>query len=270
MATPTVKHIASFILQNINSKQKPLIVGISGPQGSGKSFTTELVAQSLRSNGLGVVEFSLDDVYSTHDEQLLLRATGNPLVYNRGLPGTHDIQLCQDIFQSLKAEKHTELPSYDKSLFQGEGDRAAGTKPVDPPYDVILFEGWMVGFVPLSDAELESRRNASIYASQISLENLKLINSKLADYETKIWSLFDLFVQLEAKDLKYIYQWRQQQENHLIQMKGTGMTPQQVARFVDGYMPAYELYEENLRRVPGLHIKLNLDRAIEGVTEIQK
>lgn len=268
MTTPTAQQISKYILENINSKPKPLTVGISGPQGSGKSFTTELVAQTLRSKGLGVVEFSLDDVYSTHEEQLLLRATGNPLVYNRGLPGTHDLELCESIFHSLKAQKHTELPSYDKSLFQGEGDRAANTKPVDPPYDVILFEGWMVGFEPLSDEELNSRRAASAHASQISLENLKLINSKLADYKARIWSLFDLFVQLEAQDLRFIYQWRQQQENHLIRLKGTGMTPQQVAKFVDGYMPAYELYEENLKKSPGLHIKLNLDRAIEAVTEL--
>lgn len=46
---------------------------------------------------------------------------------------------------------------YDKSQHEGRGDRAAESKwqMVKGPVDVVLFEGWMLGFRPLSDADAE-------------------------------------------------------------------------------------------------------------------
>ena len=43
---------------------------------------------------------------------------------------------------------------YDKSAYSGKGDRAdASTWPqAQGPVDVVLFEGWMLGFAPVSDA----------------------------------------------------------------------------------------------------------------------
>jgi D-glycerate 3-kinase len=40
---------------------------------------------------------------------------------------------------------------YDKSAFQGKGDRAdESTWPsVEGPLDLVLFEGWMLGFKPV-------------------------------------------------------------------------------------------------------------------------
>jgi len=43
------------------------------------------------------------------------------------------------------------VPRYDKSAFGGAGDRAPeDTWPaVAGPLDVVLFEGWMLGFSPV-------------------------------------------------------------------------------------------------------------------------
>lgn len=47
-------------------------------------------------------------------------------------------------------------------------------------------------------------------------------------------SKFDAFIHMDAKELSYVYNWRSEQEHHLISKKGTGMTDQQVKKFIDG------------------------------------
>ena len=74
------------------------------------------------------------------------------------------------------------------------------------------------------------------------------MNDYLRDY-TKILN-FDAFVHIDAEDLKWVYEWRQEQEDALRRDKGdetAGMSKEEVIRFVDGYYPAYELYTEDLR-----------------------
>ena len=46
---------------------------------------------------------------------------------------------------------------YDKSSHEGQGDRAPDTKwqQVKGKVDVVLFEGWMLGFKPLTDQAAE-------------------------------------------------------------------------------------------------------------------
>lgn len=43
-----------------------------------------------------------------------------------------------------------------------------------------------------------------------------------------------IIAQSDAQDLRYVYEWRQEQERTLRAAKGTGMTEEQVNRFVDG------------------------------------
>lgn len=46
--------------------------------------------------------------------------------------------------------------------------------------------------------------------------------------------MFDCFVHLDATDPMLVYTWRQEAETKMIAAKGTGMTEEQVKRFVDG------------------------------------
>jgi D-glycerate 3-kinase len=94
--------------------------------------------------------------------QLLQENASNRLLQVRGNAGTHDLKLGTDTLTALKSAKsrndQVALPRYDKSKNQGRGDRAdPGTWPrVQGPLDIILFEGWMLGFRPLpaTDAEM--------------------------------------------------------------------------------------------------------------------
>ncbi|CAN6643464.1 probable ATP-dependent kinase Tda10p [Trichomonascus vanleenenianus] len=245
--------VLDFVVRLLGANEKrPLVIGLSGPQGSGKSSVVKAVAELLRSppHGLNVVEFSLDDVYLTHDEQVKLASSGNSLLQQRGLPGTHDVGLCMSVISALKRQQKTAVPQYDKSAFQGQGDRAPQAEFVEalPPVDVVLLEGWCVGFKQLPEEVVRAKWNASDGTlKEHSLADVLEVNRRLGEY-TQIWDEFDALVHLDAEDIGYVYDWRLEQEHKMIALKGSGMSDAGVRKFVDGYMPAYELYNDALRQ----------------------
>ena len=92
--------------------------------------------------------------YSEQDnpDNFLLGVRGNAL--------THDVELGRKTLENLEnlgkgSTSETKLPRYDKSAYEGKGDRAdeASWPVVKAPVDVVLFEGWMLGFTPVSDEE---------------------------------------------------------------------------------------------------------------------
>ena len=91
-------------------------------------------------------------------EVCLLQANeGNKLLELRSNAGTHDIKLAHDTLQQLKSansdSSEVSLVRYDKSAHSGRGDRApkSAWQTVKGKVDVVLFEGWMLGFRPLLD-----------------------------------------------------------------------------------------------------------------------
>ena len=85
----------------------------------------------------------------------------NKLLQVRGNAGTHDLQLGQATLRALQgavsSDAEVAVPRYDKSQHGGRGDRAPSSAwpSVKAPIDVILFEGWMLGFSPVADLEVE-------------------------------------------------------------------------------------------------------------------
>ena len=88
---------------------------------------------------------------------LLQANEGNKLLELRSNAGTHDIKLAHDTLQQLKSansdSSEVSLVRYDKSAHSGRGDRApkSAWQTVKGKVDVVLFEGWMLGFRPLLD-----------------------------------------------------------------------------------------------------------------------
>lgn len=176
------------------------------------------------------------------------------------------------------------MPQYDKAAFHGQGDRLPESQwlpvnqPGDAPIDVVILEGWSVGFRPISPEEVERRWKApSRTLQQHKLEHLLFVNDHLAAYDA-LTDLFGLFVHIDAEDTEYVYGWRAEQEDHLRELKGdpgAGMTADQVVRFVDGYYPAYELYTDGVRAGlfadrPGCQLRLVVgrDRCVKHVVRI--
>ncbi|KAL2196766.1 P-loop containing nucleoside triphosphate hydrolase protein [Corynascus similis CBS 632.67] len=279
-----LSRIAEYKKQHLEeTNPRPFIVGLNGVQGVGKTTLVRALAQTLQEReGLPTLVVSIDDFYLTHADQLALAAAhpDNALVQHRGEPGTHDIPLLTTFLDALQFNAHpVPIPQYDKSAFSGLGDRAPpstwpSTSPANPPR-VLILEGWCVGFRPLDPADLSSRWSAGSSSRTLhkhKLEHLQLVNERLADYDRVVNGALDAFVHIDAEDTEYVYAWRAEQEAQLWREKGSGMTEEQVVRFVDAYYPAYELYTDGVRRgvfegVPGrqgcqLRVVVGRDRAV--------
>ncbi|KAF9870107.1 putative D-glycerate 3-kinase [Colletotrichum karsti] len=234
---------------------RPFMIGLNGVQGVGKTTLVKALAESLTQLGHTTLVFSIDDLYLKHEDQTALARShpDNLLVQQRGEPGTHDMQLAQRFVDSIIAGRPTKVPSYDKAAFSGQGDRLPESQwkevngPGQPKVEVVIFEGWCVGFRALPDPEIESKwRAPSRTLHKHKLDHLLLVNERLRDYDS-ITNLLDVFIHIDAEDTQYVYDWRSQQEAALRQERGTGMTDEQVVKFVDGYYPAYELFSDNVR-----------------------
>ncbi|KAF9529705.1 P-loop containing nucleoside triphosphate hydrolase protein, partial [Crepidotus variabilis] len=237
---------------------RPLFVALQGPQGSGKSYLAAKLQTNLESSphSLGVAVLSIDDLYLPHDALAKLAQSDNLLWKGRGLPGTHDVALGIDILKALKSGRcQIELPRFDKSLHNGEGDRLPldGTGIViyqPPPLDIVILEGWFVGFSSIPKDEVyvrwhgvwnDEREKLGLTEAELgTLANVEDVNEQLKSYE-EIWQFFDVFIQLKAippasatlSKYAVVYDWRLQQEHNMMAMNGgKGMNDAAVISFV--------------------------------------
>jgi D-glycerate 3-kinase len=247
------------ILARHQSSTSPVVLGITGLQGSGKSTWAAKIVQLLRSHHLCTLAISLDDLYKTHDDLIAqrIRNPENNLYRTRGQPGTHDEKLAEQFFNDIRGyQSPLRIPSFNKSKFNGEGDRAPRSEwpTITSKPDVIVFEGWCVGFRPLTSSEVEQKlaqapKNPISSLAKYQLRHLLEVNENLKNYCNAFMGPphFDFLIHIDTNDLRNVYTWRLQQERQLIKEEGVGMTDEEVSAFIDGYMPGYELYLEKLR-----------------------
>ncbi|EJS43572.1 YGR205W [Saccharomyces arboricola H-6] len=251
----------------------PLFIFVSGPQGSGKSFTSIQLYNHLRQkygDEKSISFASIDDFYLTHDDQLKLNEQfkNNRLLQGRGLPGTHDMELLQDILNKIfNHDQHPNqetvtLPKYDKSQFNGLGDRCMTGQKIKLPVDIFILEGWFLGFNPI----LQGIENNDLLAG-----DMVDVNAKLFMYSDLLWrnpEIKSLGIVFTTDDIKNVYEWRLQQEHELISKVGKGMTNEQVRAFVDKYMPSYRLYfndfvhSESLGSIATLTLGIDSNRKV--------
>ncbi|KAK6075966.1 D-glycerate 3-kinase [Seiridium cupressi] len=272
-----------FILERLQGHQagnsgKPFIIGLNGVQGVGKTTLVKALSSTLRDQeGLQTLVVSIDDFYLKHEDQVALAEShpDNVRPSNEDT-GTHDMVLASQFFSAIVEGKPAKIPQYDKSAFSGQGDRGPESswesinQPCQPKVQVVIFEGWCVGFRPLRPREVETKWQAPSRTLNLhKLEHLLFVNERLQGYES-ITELFDAFIHIDAEDTQYVYDWRREQEVKLREEKGTGMTDDQVTKFVDAYYPAYELFSDKLRQavLPGksgcqLRLVVGKDRKVK-------
>jgi len=283
---PIVSHVVDKLkrhqereVDTLGGRRPPLFVAFQGPQGSGKTYLTSLLRECLEAEPyrLKVAVLSIDDLYLTHSRlvELAARHPDNFLLSGRGQPGTHDVALGAQMLSILKGinnaghDDTVRLPFFDKSLFDGQGDRVQDSgNVIVPPLDIVALEGWCVGFYPLSPHSLQHRydtfvthitdrdpdmeKSGLITSSSVpfTLEHVKQINDMLWSY-LNWWSFFDVFVQISPPDYapySIVYKWRLQQE-HAMKARngGKGMTDEQVKSFVDRYIPGYFFFSDGIQ-----------------------
>lgn len=235
------------------SARRPFVVGISGPQGGGKSTLAAALVRALGAVGLGGIAISIDDFYLTHAEQRALAAAhpGNRCLEHRGYPGTHDVELGCAVLDALRRGAPALVPVYDKSAHGGRGDRAPETRfrRVDVRLDFVILEGWMLGFSPVDPLALEP--------------DLRAPNAMLAAY-ARWHERLDALVVLFAEDVLDVVRWRVGAERAR-RDRGEGALSDAEARdYVERFLPAYRAY------VPGLRARPPCTRTLEVVLDAER
>lgn len=231
--------------------RRPLLAGLSAPQGSGKTTLCQLLVPLLETMSVRAVALSIDDFYLRREEQLALAAAnpGNRYLEHRGYPGTHDLELGVRTLVSLslhqRGEGPHELPIYDKSAHGGRGDRSSQVRRVHGPFDLVLLEGWMLGFTPTPTTD----------------PALEVINQKLAGYDAWYRHL-DVMISLRAKNPDSVLRWRAEAEARARAGGKPALTPAEVDDYTRRFLPAYETYAQTVTRGrwrPDRQLALTLD-----------
>lgn len=224
--------VGAWVLERLRaSARRPLMIGVSAPQGAGKTTLTRQLVELLAAEGLRAVTVSIDDFYLTNAEQRALAAAhpGNRALEHRGAPGTHDLSLGARTLSSLRNGERTEVPRYDKSAHHGRGDRSAEVTVVPDRQDVVFLEGWMLGFQPVASPPTE----------------LAFSNEALASY--RVWTdQLDLLIHLEMKDVTQVVQWRIEAEQATRAAGKPGLSDAEAEDYVRRFLPMYRTWKVTL------------------------
>jgi D-glycerate 3-kinase len=232
--------LARWIARHSAARNGTFVLGISGAQGTGKSTLARVLARAL-ADGYGVrsATLSLDDLYLTRGQRAGLARDVHPLLGTRGVPGTHDVALGQQLIAKLRAAGEGEqvrIPRFDKAT----DDRlppeawpiAAGA------IDLLIFEGWCIGATPEPEEALAVPINELEAVHDADGRWRRYVNAQLGDVYPTLFRAVDALVFLAAPDMASSLGWRIQQERELAAQAGgmaAVMSDAEVTRFVQHY-----------------------------------
>lgn len=200
----------------------PLLIGINGAQGSGKSTTAELLTTTLREvHGLATIQCSIDDFYLTYAERVRLAETIHPLLITRGVPGTHDLVLLNQTLNGLLTQGPLEttcVPRFNKAKDDRFPDEAFNQ--FKGRADVVILEGWCVGTIPQPECRLQESVNRLETAEDALGIWRKYVNDALSEAYQSLFKRLDLLVLLKIPDFSAVIEWRSLQERKLAQQAG--------------------------------------------------
>ncbi|NJK99985.1 MAG: glycerate kinase [Spirulinaceae cyanobacterium SM2_1_0] len=215
---------------------RPVVQGILGGQGTGKTTLATVLSYILEALGDRSVNFSLDDLYKSYVERQRLQQT-DPRLRWRGPPGTHDVAIGIELLDNLRQahrRKPAIMPRFNKSACGGSGDKAQ--PEIVDSVDVVLFEGWFVGVRPVMDERVFDQAPDPI-VSDADRAFARDCNERLLEY-VPLWHRLDRLAVLQLCDYRLSKPWRLQAEHWAIAQGRSGMSDAELDAFVEYFWKA--------------------------------
>ncbi len=246
--------LASTIIAHHVGANKPLILGLNGCQGSGKSTLSDFLKDYLsQMHELEVIALSLDDFYYSQEKRNQLAEQVHPLLKTRGVPGTHDTEMLNHVLESLKNNAlPIKIPRFNKATDNPIPSNEWKTQIKS--VDIVIMEGWCWGVTAQNENALITPINDLEAQEDPSGKWRGFVNTSLSTQYQRLYEYMDFWIMLRAPSFNSVLGWRQEQERKLIASlqgqvsaaKGT-MSPAEIERFIAHYQ---RLTEHGLQTLP--------------------
>jgi len=260
-----------FWISKKAKKKSPLIIGLAGGQGSGKTTISSILSLILKKYfKLKVFKISIDDFYKTKKQREILSKDKHSLLLTRGVPGTHDIKIMLDFFRKIKTKnfKSLKLPKFNKAnddRYKKKHWYKLKSRP-----DVVIFEGWCVGAKPQSLRLLKKPINALEKAYDKNLKWRRFVNLQLKTNYKKLYSQLDSLLYLKVKNFNLLKKWRIKQEEKLwLKAKSRKnlkiMNKKEVINFMQTYQRITEQMFKDAPKYSSIIMNLNKNHQIHKI-----
>ena len=206
----------SFWISKKVNKKTPLIIGLAGGQGSGKTTIASILTLILQKYfKLNVFKISIDDFYKTRKNRKILSKIKHPLLMTRGVPGTHDVNLMLSFFKRIKNKKFKTLqvPKFNKAIDDRYSKNMWYRLKLRP--DVVIFEGWCVGARAQTVNQLKKPINSLEKVYDESVKWRTHVNNQLKTKYKTLFKQLDELLYLKTKNFNLLRSWRLKQERKL-------------------------------------------------------
>ena len=260
-----------FWISKKAKKKSPLIIGLAGGQGSGKTTISSILSLILKKYfKLKVFKISIDDFYKTKKQREILSKNKHSLLLTRGVPGTHDIKIMLDFFRKIKTKnfKSLKLPKFNKAnddRYKKKHWYKLKSRP-----DVVIFEGWCVGAKPQSLRLLKKPINALEKAYDKNLKWRRFVNLQLKTNYKKLYKQLDSLLYLKVKNFNLLKKWRIKQEEKLwLKSKSRKnlkiMNKKEVINFMQTYQRITEQMFKDAPKYSSIIMNLNKNHQIHKI-----
>jgi len=260
-----------FWIAKKTNKKEPLIIGLAGGQGTGKTTITSIISIILKKYfKLDIFKISIDDFYKTRKQRTLLSKNKHSLLMTRGVPGTHDIDIMLNFFKKIKVKnfKILKLPKFNK----GVDDRCKQNLwyKIQSKPDVVILEGWCVGARSQNSKELKKPINSLEKIHDQNFKWRQYVNYQLKTKYKKLFNQLDYILFLKVKNFSLLRRWRLKQEKKLwLKSKNKKnlkiMNKDQVKNFMDTYQRITQQMFKDMPKYSSIIMNLNSSHQIKNI-----
>jgi len=260
-----------FWIAKKTNKKKPLIIGLAGGQGTGKTTTASIMSTILKKYfKFKVFKISIDDFYKTRSERKKLSKTKHPLLMTRGVPGTHDFKIISQFFKKIKKRKFKsiKLPKFDKSIDDRCNKKLWYNIKSRP--NVVILEGWCVGAKAQKNSQITKPINSLEKIKDPDLIWRKYVNKQLNTNYKNLFKRLDEIIFLKAENFQILQSWRTQQEKKLLLNSKSKknlkiMSKGDIINFMQTYQRITQNMFKGVPKYASIIMKLNSNHQINSI-----